>query len=179
MISSNGSILAERKPFENETSLLISDVDIEKLISERCRTVTFEDAAKKEKDPSYVTLFVNLEENVLTPEKETSDFYSDIPCHPFVPENSLERKERCKSIIELQSEGLAKRLRHINAKSAVIGLSGGLDSTLALLVTLHAFDKCGIDRKNIHAITMPCFGTTDRTYTTACTLAEKTGATLK
>ena len=144
MISSNGSILAERKPFENETSLLISDVDIEKLTSERCRTVTFEDAAKKEKDPSYVTLFVNLEENVLTPEKETSDFYADIPCHPFVPENSLERKERCKSIIELQSEGLAKRLRHINAKSAVIGLSGGLDSTLALLVTSRAFDKCGI-----------------------------------
>ncbi|MBO4404143.1 MAG: NAD(+) synthase [Treponema sp.] len=179
MISSNGSILAERKPFENETSLLISDVDIEKLTSERCRTVTFEDAAKKEKDPSYVTLFVNLEENVLTPEKETSDFYADIPCHPFVPENSLERKERCKSIIELQSEGLAKRLRHINAKSAVIGLSGGLDSTLALLVTSRAFDKCGIDRKNIHAITMPCFGTTDRTYRNACTLAEKTGATLK
>ena len=99
--------------------------------------------------------------------------------HPFVPSDENKRRERCLAVIEMQSEGLAKRLRHINAKSAVIGLSGGLDSTLALLVTARAFDKCDLDRKNIHAITMPAFGTTDRTYKNACLLAEKVGATLK
>ncbi|MCR5218817.1 NAD(+) synthase [Treponema sp.] len=181
LIAANGSIAAERQPFENQKNLLIADVDIEKIDSERSRTVTFADTAKKEKSDSYVTLFISLEENnlELSQKEETPDFYAAIPCHPFVPESQTERKIRCQSIIELQSEGLAKRLRHINARSAVIGLSGGLDSTLALLVTARAFDKCGIDRKQITCITMPCFGTTDRTYKNACILAEKTGAELK
>ncbi|MBO6176579.1 MAG: NAD(+) synthase [Treponema sp.] len=182
MIASNGSISAERVPFENDSTLIISDIDIEKLDNERCRTVTFADAARKEKSSSYVTLFVSLEDNSFSSDSsrmENDRLHAVIPRHPFVPENQAERKIRSRSIIELQAEGLAKRLRHINAKSAVIGLSGGLDSTLALLVTARAFDKCGIERKNITCITMPCFGTTDRTYRNACTLAEKTGAELK
>ena len=103
-------------------------------------------------------------------EKKLFDF---IDPHPFVPSDEKKREERCRAVIEMQAEGLAKRLRHINAKSAVIGLSGGLDSTLALLVTAYAFDKCGIERKNIEAITMPCFGTTDRTYGNAVRLPKK------
>lgn len=98
---------------------------------------------------------------------------------PFVPSNQEKRTQRCLEVITLQAQGLAKRLRHINCQSAVIGLSGGLDSTLALLITCRAFDSVGIARSKITAITMPCFGTTDRTYNNACTLAKECGATLK
>ena len=98
---------------------------------------------------------------------------------PFVPNNNEKRDERCKEVIALQAQGLAKRLRHIKAKSAVIGLSGGLDSTLALLVTCRAFDLCKLDRKGILAVTMPGFGTTDRTYQNALSLAKEAGVSLK
>ena len=172
IICENGKICAEQKPFENN-GLLVCDIDLEKIDAERRRTVTFSDCAAKEKNSSYITLFVRFEE------KQDNTLLAEISPHPFVPESSEELSERSRFIIELQSEGLARRLRHINAKSAVIGLSGGLDSTLALLVTSRAFDKCSIDRKNILAVTMPCFGTTDRTYRNACLLAEKNGVTLK
>lgn len=99
--------------------------------------------------------------------------------HPFVPSDKEKRTQRCLEVITLQAQGLAKRLRHINCQSAVIGLSGGLDSTLALLITCRAFDLCGTPRQKITAITMPCFGTTDRTYNNACSLARECGATLK
>ena len=101
-----------------------------------------------------------------------------VDAHPFVPSGKQARAERCSSVVQLQAEGLAKRLRHIHCQSAVIGLSGGLDSTLALLVTCRAFDLCGIDRKGIRTVTMPCFGTTDRTYNNACTLARQCGTEL-
>ena len=96
-----------------------------------------------------------------------------------MPSNQSKREERCLEVITLQAQGLAKRLRHINCQSAVIGLSGGLDSTLALLVTCKAFDLCNIERNKITAITMPCFGTTDRTYNNACKLALECQVTLK
>ena len=98
--------------------------------------------------------------------------------HPFVPNDPEKRTQRCLEVITLQYQGLAKRLRHINCQSAVIGLSGGLDSTLALLITCRAFDCVGISRGKITAITMPCFGTTDRTYKNACALAAECGVTL-
>ena len=111
--------------------------------------------------------------------KSPKNFDRYVDPHPFVPSNQEKRTQRCLEVITLQAQGLAKRLRHINCQSAVIGLSGGLDSTLALLITCRAFDSVGIARSKITAITMPCFGTTDRTYNNACTLAKECGATLK
>ena len=97
---------------------------------------------------------------------------------PFVPNNKNELDSRCEEIIKMQATGLATRMQHTRCKTAVIGLSGGLDSTLALIVTVHAFDMLKIDRKGIHAVTMPCFGTTTRTKSNALRLAECYGATL-
>ena len=99
---------------------------------------------------------------------------------PFVPaDDERTRAERCEEILTIQAMGLKKRLAHTHAKTAVVGISGGLDSTLALLVTARAFDMLGRDKKEIIAVTMPCFGTTDRTYNNACDMARKTGATLQ
>ena len=98
---------------------------------------------------------------------------------PFVPSDKSKRDKRCKEILDIQAYGLKKRLEHTGTKTAVVGISGGLDSTLALLVTARAFDLCGLDRSNIYGITMPGFGTTDRTYDNACDMVKMTGATLK
>ena len=102
-----------------------------------------------------------------------------IQANPFIPEQKDACDEAMKELLMLQAMGLKKRLTHTNAKHAVVGISGGLDSTLALLVTAKAFDMAGLERKNIRAVTMPCFGTTDRTYTNACLMAEKLGTTLQ
>ncbi len=99
--------------------------------------------------------------------------------NPFVPADRGDREERCAEILRLSAQGLAKRLKHTNANTAVVGLSGGLDSTLAILITALAFDQLGRDHKDILAVTMPCFGTTDRTRDNACILADELGARLK
>lgn len=170
IISENGTVLAESELFSGKT--VLADIDLERILQERRRTVTFEQAASYE-SKSFRKILIELKENRI---KNLERF---VDPHPFVPSSDSERAERCREVIQIQAEGLAKRLRHINCKSAVIGLSGGLDSTLALLVTCRAFDLCGFDRKGILSVTMPCFGTTDRTYNNACTLAEKSGVTLK
>lgn len=177
LICHNGSVKKESALFTDSDEILYCDLDIEKLIQDRLKSSTF-CKGKKLIGGNYTKVNVKFNQNSLGLKKQNQliDF---IDPHPFVPSSMEKRRERCLAVIEMQSEGLAKRLRHIHAKSAVIGLSGGLDSTLALLVTARAFDKCKLDRKNIHAITMPAFGTTDRTYNNACLLAEKTGATLK
>ncbi|MCR4734908.1 MAG: NAD(+) synthase [Treponema sp.] len=175
LICENGTLLSESKLFSNET--IFADIDVERLCQERRKTSSFSVCSQANSDSSYIKIKIPLLKDSKTSfEKE---FFRFIAPHPFVPENSKERKERCNEVISLQAEGLAKRLRHINCKNAVIGLSGGLDSTLALLVTARAFDLCGFDRKGISAITMPCFGTTDRTYNNACNLAKECGVTLK
>ena len=97
---------------------------------------------------------------------------------PFVPSDEAKRNHRCDEILSIQSFGLKKRYQHIGCKTAVVGISGGLDSTLALLVTVRTFDMLGLPRENIHSVTMPCFGTTDRTYDNACRLARTLGTTL-
>jgi len=97
---------------------------------------------------------------------------------PFVPESDTDRRKRCEEILSIQAMGLKKRLAHTHCKNAVVGISGGLDSTLALLVIARAFDMLGLDRKEIKAVTMPCFGTTDRTYNNACQLVHELGAEL-
>ncbi|MCR4954011.1 MAG: NAD(+) synthase [Treponema sp.] len=191
LICENGTLLAESKLFSGQT--IYADIDVERLCQERRRTTSFYDSISAYKNDSYTKIQIDLigginygdaSSNGATKKKNAqlvsgADFFRFVPPHPFVPENTTERKERSNEVITLQAEGLAKRLRHINCKNTVIGLSGGLDSTLALLVTARAFDLCGFDRKGITAITMPCFGTTDRTYNNACLLAKECGVTLK
>lgn len=177
LICLNGSVKSESNLFEDTGKLFVADLDLEKIMQDRLKSTTFTQGAKY-LSGDYRIIYTDFSDNKLGP-KSKEKLLDFIDPHPFVPSDENKRRERCLAVIEMQSEGLAKRLRHINAKSAVIGLSGGLDSTLALLVTARAFDKCDLDRKNIHAITMPAFGTTDRTYKNACLLAEKVGATLK
>lgn len=167
IIAENGVILEETTRFINDT--IYSEIDIERLVSERRRNTTFQMSDKYD-ELIRVPFTLKLEETKLT------RTFSPMP---FVPSSVTQRQSRCEEILTIQAMGLKKRLAHTNCKSAVVGISGGLDSTLALLVTAKAFDLLGIERKNIEAVTMPCFGTTDRTYQNACLMAQKLGATLR
>jgi NAD+ synthase (glutamine-hydrolysing) len=167
IIAENGAVLAESKRFENET--VYAYVDIEKLVNERRRIKTFADDFQEMDETIEFSMKIN---NV-----ETLERYIDKS--PFVPDDIKDRERRCEEILSIQSQGLKKRLEHTGCKCAVIGISGGLDSTLALLVTVRAFDSLNIPRKNIIAVTMPGFGTTNRTYTNALTMIKSLGATLK
>lgn len=173
LIAENGTILAESRRFVN--GITYADLDIQRLVNERRRMTTYlfsSDKEDGEKEPFYNEMFFDLrvEETALS---RTFD------SRPFVPGVKEERDRRCDEILNIQAMGLKKRLAHIHCQNAVIGLSGGLDSTLALLVTVRAFDMLGMDRKNITAVTMPCFGTTDRTYNNACILSRCLGTELK
>ena len=180
MISENGSLLAESDLFSNQT--VYAQVDVERLANERRHTTSFASSVDNfDLQADYTTVEIDL---VNTAAAKTSSSKIEkleryVAPHPFVPSDKEKRTQRCLEVITLQAQGLAKRLRHINCQSAVIGLSGGLDSTLALLITCRAFDLTGISRKKITAITMPCFGTTNRTYTNACSLAKECGVSLK
>jgi NAD+ synthase (glutamine-hydrolysing) len=173
LIAENGSLLAESRRFTE--GLIYADMDIHRLAAERRRMNTYQSASDREcreNEPQYQIRTFHITE------KEVQlDRYFDP--HPFVPDVREERERRCDEILNIQAFGLKKRLAHIHGQSAVIGLSGGLDSTLALLVTVRAFDLLGIPREKITAVTMPCFGTTDRTYRNACTLSQTLGATLR
>lgn len=166
MIFENGSLLAEAKRFANET--IVTELDMNRLRHERRRMSTC--PAEKEDGYVRVPFFLKEEETKLT--------RSFAPT-PFVPADERQRSERCEEILSIQAYGLKKRCEHTGSKSAVIGVSGGLDSTLALLVTVRAYDMLGLDRKGILSVTMPCFGTTDRTWENACKLAETLGTTLR
>lgn len=168
MIAENGTIIKESKRFTNE--LIYSELDFGKIVSERRRMSTYQTMGGQD----YVTVPFSYHDEV-SKLRLTRKYYKS----PFVPSNKDERDFRCEEIILIQAMGLKKRLEHTNSKSAVIGISGGLDSTLALLVTVKAFDLLGLERENIIAVTMPCFGTTDRTYQNAVSLTKKLGATLK
>ena len=173
LIAENGTILAESRRFVN--GALYADLDIHRLDNERRRMTTCRfvpDLAQEGQDVFYNEVYFNAGRGV-TP--LTRNFDS----RPFVPGIKEERERRCDEILNIQAMGLKKRLAHIHCQNAVIGLSGGLDSTLALLVTVRAFDMLGMPREKITAVTMPCFGTTDRTYNNACQLSECLGATLK
>lgn len=166
MIAENGSILARSERFSNEC--VYSEIDLERLVGERKRSNTYKNSGKE--NYTCVKLDMKAEDTVLT---------RHIVKLPFVPSDSEKREKRSEEILSIQSMGLKKRLDHTHAKTAVVGVSGGLDSTLALLVTVRAFDSLGLDRKNIIAVTMPCFGTTDRTYNNAVNFAHSLGVTLK
>mgnify|MGYP002624629559 FL=1 len=173
VIAENGSILAESALFSSET--IYADIDLERLTHERKRTSTFADCSD-ENAAEFREIFVDIARES---GKSFEKLDRKISRTPFVPSGDEERAKRCMAVVELQAQGLAKRLRHTHASSAVLGLSGGLDSTLALLVTARAFDLCSIPRKRILSVTMPCFGTTDRTYNNACLLAREVGSELK
>ena len=173
LIAENGTILAESRHFVN--GALYADLDIHRLDNERRRMTTCRfvpDLAPEGQDVFYNEVYFNAGRGVTL---LTRKFDS----RPFVPGIKEERERRCDEILNIQAMGLKKRLAHIHCQNAVIGLSGGLDSTLALLVTVRAFDMLGMPREKITAVTMPCFGTTDRTYNNACQLSECLGATLK
>ena len=165
IIAENGTMLAESRRFENETAY--ADMDLERLECERRRMTTYQTAGRE----NYVFIDFSLYEDENRPERF-------IDPSPFVPQDEESRNRRCEEILSIQAMGLKKRLKHTGCRSAVIGISGGLDSTLALLVTVRAFDLLGLARDKIICVTMPCFGTTDRTYHNACYLTKKLGASL-
>lgn len=166
IICENGSVLAEAKRFTNE--IVYADIDVQKLAAERRKMTSFPGGQTDEYFEQEFSL--EVKENKIT---------RTFPKAPFVPDNQDERDKRCDEILSLQSMGLKKRLEHTNCKHAVVGISGGLDSTLAVLVTARAFDLLDIPRENLICVTMPCFGTTDRTYQNAVSLIKELGATLK
>jgi NAD+ synthase (glutamine-hydrolysing) len=166
LIAENGTVLAESATFENEIN--VATIDVQRLASERRRMSTFPAAESKE----YREISFALAEE----ETKLARFFD---ADPFVPSNADRLSDRCEEILNIQALGLKKRLAHTHAKSAVVGISGGLDSTLALLVTARAFDMLGLPRKGIVAVTMPGFGTTDRTYNNAVAMIKSLGATFK
>ncbi len=166
LIAENGVMLAEARRFHNET--VCTELDVDRLVSERRRMTTY--PAQKDSGYRRISFSLRMEDTVLT---------RFVNPHPFVPSDKRNRELRCDEILNIQAMGLKKRLEHTHCRSAVIGISGGLDSTLALLVTVRAFDMLGLPREQILSVTMPCFGTTDRTYQNACQLTRCLGATLK
>lgn len=172
LIAENGAVIAESERFKFETQLVLADIDFDQLSHERLLNSSFSAAQSEyEKQRIEVTLASSA------PRRTPIGKLRPLSASPFVPANPNIRAETCQEIFAIQSTGLAKRLKHVGAKKVVIGISGGLDSTLALLVAIHAFDLLGLDRKGIIAPTMPGFGTTKRTRGNAQKLIEKLGAT--
>lgn len=171
LIVENGSVLKESKRFQNE--IITTELDLGRITSERRRMSTF----LTQKNPDYLEVLFDFEkgEKGLPEITLTRNFDKT----PFVPDRQEDRDRRCEEILSIQSLGLKKRLEHTGSKHTVLGISGGLDSTLALLVTVKAFDMLNIPRENITAVTMPCFGTTDRTYQNAITLTRELQVTLR
>lgn len=205
LICENGTLLAESRRFA--CGIVYGDIDLERLQADRMRQNTFPSGAASEGDyvrvhysygnvaESYVIQTVGEAETVpgdsAVENRESSGkdtleaglerpyLYRHIDPHPFVPSDAAERNSRCEEILMIQTMGLKKRLEHTGTRSAVLGISGGLDSTLALLVTVRAFDLLGLPRTCITCVTMPCFGTTDRTYQNALTLTRQLGVSLR
>ena len=162
LIAENGTVLKEAVPFSGEG--IVSEIDVTRLIAERRRMTTFElEESEYKKIPFSI-------------QKEQIELTRPVDPMPFVPSGASDRNARCEEILAIQAHGLKKRLEHTHCKAAVIGISGGLDSTLALLVTVRAFDLLGMDHGQIKAVTMPGFGTTDRTYDNAVKLIRNLGA---
>lgn len=178
LIYENGSLMAENKRFSLESGMICADIDIDKLSVLRQKESTFHSVAP---DGTGDGLDARRYFTVASGDGAATDFEKclrrHIDPHPFVPGNATERDERCREITDIQVIGLATRLAHIHSQTAVIGISGGLDSTLALIVTVLAFDKLGWDRKRIIGITMPGLGTTTRTHSNASDLMAALGVT--
>ncbi len=170
LIVENGKILAEGKRFSNKNSFIITDIDLNQLKQEREHKENYINLSNIEPENNIELSYENDYENILR---------GKIRQNPFIPEDKDALSKRCEEIFNIQTYALIKRFEHTYCNKAVIGISGGLDSTLALLVAVNAFDKMGIDRANITAITMPGFGTTNRTYNNAVNMIKELGATFK
>ncbi|MEF9940966.1 MAG: NAD(+) synthase [Lachnospiraceae bacterium] len=166
IIAENGTILKSSKSFEN--GVIYTEIDVDRLVNERRKNTTF--PTLEESELIRIPFYIEVEDIQL--ERTFSSA-------PFVPQIGKERADCCEEVLTIQAFGLKKRLEHTKAKSAILGISGGLDSTLALLVTTKAFDLLGLSREHIVAVTMPCFGTTDRTYQNACLLTKNLGVRLR
>lgn len=173
IIAENGTLLEESPRFTMQEQLVISEIDIENLQNDRQINTSFMHGASTLLGGETITIPFALSENSGQPVLTRS-----VDPHPFTPSGDA-LKERCEEIFQIQVAGLAKRIVHTHSRTAVVGISGGLDSTLALLVTVMTFDALNIPRNQILGITMPGFGTTDRTYTNACDLIRSLGVTLK
>lgn len=168
-ISENGSTLVENNRFDFETNHIISDVDIQRLMNSRIRDISFMGIGAAS---NYRVIDIDLKDN-------NTDLLREYDAYPFVPSNEAKRAERCNEIVNIQACGLAKRIKHTGMKKCVIGISGGLDSTLAFLVVIEAYRKLGISFDNLIGVTMPGFGTTGRTYNNALTLMKNYGVTMR
>ena len=173
IIAENGTLLEESPRFTMQEQLVISEIDIENLQNDRQVNTSFMHGTSTLLADETITIPFVLSENSGQPVLTRS-----VDPHPFTPSGDA-LKERCEEIFQIQVAGLAKRIVHTHSRTAVVGISGGLDSTLALLVTVMTFDALNIPRNQILGITMPGFGTTDRTYTNACDLIRSLGVTLK
>ena len=169
MIFENGKLLVEGSRFSVQPQIQLCQIDIEKLQAERRENTTFINAQRGAHAREVLARLIAPRD---------FELLRDINPHPFIPQEE-NMQDSCEEILNIQVAGLAKRLYHIGSKKAVIGISGGLDSTLALLVTVKAFDKLGLERKGILGVTMPGFGTTDRTYNNAIKLMQTLGVTIR
>jgi len=172
LVCEYGTVLAENERFSIESDVITAFIDLARIRGERLRNTTFRNESV---NPKYLAGKVNFSHHSY----ETVGFDRSIDPHPFVPNNPVERKRRAREILSIQSHGLIKRLNHLNMKKTVIGISGGLDSTLALLVIVKAYKTLGIPYGNIVTVTMPGFGTTDRTYQNAIELCKELGTDLR
>ncbi|MDW8395655.1 MAG: NAD(+) synthase [Anaerolineae bacterium] len=171
LIAENGALLGESQRFEFERQMVIADIDLQRLAHERRLNRTFAEAAGRAQARSV---------SVSLPLTELGGrLFRTVPALPFVPANPAERAQHCREVFAIQSTGLARRLRHVGAQRVTIGVSGGLDSTLALLVAARAFDALRLPREGILAVTMPGFGTTDRTHANALALMHALGVSTR
>ena len=168
MIVENGSVLKENNRFELMSNLIYTDIDVEKLMNQRLRNTSYFNNS----DEKYEFIDIDVDAKFEGLVREYKEY-------PFVPSKKESRDRRCMEILQIQASGLAKRLKATGIEKTVIGISGGLDSTLAYLVIIEAYKKLGLPLNNIIGVTMPGFGTTNRTYENAKRLIEITGATLK
>ena len=170
LVAEYGQVLAETERFRFETTVALADIDLERLSGERLRSSSFAAVLPKRRYRSV---------SILVADSVARELLRPVARTPFVPAGEKERSARCREIFAIQTTGLMTRLRHTGSRQVVLGISGGLDSTLALLVTVRAFDGLGLPRGGIVAVTMPGFGTTARTRGNAETLAEELGVTLR
>ena len=173
MICENGNVLAENLPFSIEPELVLSEIDVEYIRNERRKNKTFGDSTNKIHHKKCVYFDTDM---MVNHQFELTRIYNS---HPFIPSTKDALAKRAEEVYNIQTIGLAKRLKHTNCKTVVIGISGGLDSTLALLVAIGTYDKLGLNRKDIIGVTMPGFGTTDRTYTNAMAMMKQLGVTVR
>lgn len=173
LIYENGSLLEKNDRFSFDEQLVISEIDVDRLRTERQMNTTFGASVRNH----YLAVFQHIQTEFVS--SKEGEFTRTVEPHPFVPAGGKLLDERCEEIFSIQVAGLAKRLVHTSSKTVVVGISGGLDSTLALLVCVKTFDKLGLSREGIVGITMPGFGTTDRTYNNALDLMRSLGVTIK